>query len=385
MDPIERTRTPDVSRHIAAPVRPAFGDLAGRLGEEIAAPLSAALERVMTLSAAGGLHQGTLGALREDIERVRRVGIMVQQLGRFAAGHVRQIPEPLDLTQMLRDALRQRARESEARGIEIRQLLAPAGAIADASLVFSLLQALLDWCFECSRSRIDFRIETRPWPVQARLLASFAWRDEDRVDSTMRASFEAGDDKDTGPLDSMAWQLLMQIADTLGLQLERELSPWMATVQLEFPPADNDLAPRLDDTQGDDAGDAPERPLHSRPPAGSHVLVVASRRELRNLARESLRRLGLMLDFADSTDAAREFCSHAMPHAVVYEAALGGMEALRKRLLAELPSLVFIRLAEEGHSFEVSRNGNVEIATVGRDAIVTSLPAALSYELGRVV
>ena len=61
------------------------------------------------------------------IELARRIGMMGQQVSRFASGRVRLTQERLDLTGMLRAAMQQRSREIEARGIEVRQQLRPAG------------------------------------------------------------------------------------------------------------------------------------------------------------------------------------------------------------------------------------------------------------------
>lgn len=361
-------------------------ELAGRLGQEIAGPLSSALERLLALAGTGTIDRVELNALREDIERARRVGIMGQQFGRFAAGQVRQVPERLDLALTLRDALRQRERETGARGIEIRQQLQPVHISADAPLVFSLLQTLLDWAFEHSRSRVDFRIDLQSWPVQAQLSCVFAHRGVDEIDTTARAEFEQVHEQQQhgpGPLDTVSWALLQQIATTLGLQVERDTSAWQVTVGIVFPAAltNGELTLAEIDAEADD--DEDDTAPHSRPPVGSHVLVVAGRRELRNAVRESLRRFAVMIDFAASIDEAHEFCRHGLPHAIVYDAALAGAEPLRRSLQLDMPTLAFIRLSDESDSLEVSRSGGRETTTVGRDAIMRSLPAALTYELAR--
>jgi hypothetical protein len=43
-------------------------------------------------------------------------------------------------------------------------------------------------------------------------------------------------------------------------------------------------------------------------------------------------------------------------------------------MLAEVPNIAFIRLADQGKAFEVLNVGGRQFASVGRDAIIESLP-----------
>jgi DNA-binding NtrC family response regulator len=119
--------------------------------------------------------------------------------------------------------------------------------------------------------------------------------------------------------------------------------------------------------------------------AGSHVLVVAARRETRNAVRETLRPMGLMIDYVASVEEARQFCESGMPHAIVYEAALAGenFQRLRRDWSAEVRTLAFIEIGEQGHALEVSDMGGNRTSRVGRDALATALPSALLFELVR--
>ena len=349
---------------------PAPADLVAQLGSEVAATLSSALERVNTLATTGRIDHTSLRALREEIEFARRAGMMGQQLSRLASGTVQLNSEPMDISAMLREALRQRGREIEARGIELRQQLEAAEVLADTTLTFSLLQAVLDWAFEHACGRIDLTVDHQAWPPHARLLCAFALQAPDEVDSRT-------------PVvpDTLSWRLLEQTASTLGLPVVRHEAAGRTTLIVEFP---RTVAARL-------RGDAVELDAQAaletgnKPLVGSHVLVVAARREIRSLVREALRPHGLMIDFVTSLEEAREFCRGGLPHAVVHEAALGGdaFGRLRQELLAEVPTLAFVQITEDNRGFEVRPIGGRQSASVGRAAIVTSLPAALMFELAR--
>ena len=144
-------------------------------------------------------------------------------------------------------------------------------------------------------------------------------------------------------------------------------------------------AERLPDFADTESEDPLAQAHNSQPLAGRHVVVLAARREVRNVVREALRAMGLMLDFVGSVEEAQALCADGLPHAMVYEASLGGdrFERLRGDMLAEVPGLAFIQIAEQGKAFEVLNLGGRQFASVGRDAIIESLPAALLFELSR--
>lgn len=363
----------DTAARLAAAEAAAPTDLVAQVGSEVASAMTKALERLNALATTGRISRSGVRALREDIELARRVGMMAQQASRFASGRVTQSSEPLDLTAMLREALLQRGREIEAREITVRPRLRAAGVIGDATLTYSLLQSLLDWAFELARSPVDIEIGHGSWPAHARLECRFDHRSEDD------SGFGAG----AAPvLDTMAWRLLRLTADALALRCTRHDDGWRVGVAIEFPRtlADASVAlPALDLGPGG----APMG--NTRPLLGSHLLVVAARREVRKLVREALRAHGAMLDFVTSVEEARVFCRGGMPHAVVVESALAGaaFERLRAELLTEVPMLAFVQITEDGKGFEVRHQGGRESVCVARAAIAESLPSALVFELAR--
>lgn len=354
-------------------------DLVAQLGSEVAGTLSAALERVNALATTGRIDGLSLRALRDEIELARRIGIMGQQVSRYASGRVRISSETLDIGALLEETLHQRGPEIEARGLEVRRQVQPAEVLADAALCVSLLQALLDWAFEHARSPIELTIDppvgqNHARPVSARVGCSFA--------------HTAGGDTlaiaPTAPprLDTMAWRLLAQTAATLGLLLTRSERAGRTTAMIEFPRSAGQPMEGVSAIELDGLGESAE---HQRSLVGNQVLVVAARREVRHLVRDALHATGMLVDFVTSVDEAREFCRGGLPHAVVHEAVLGGrpFEHLRTELLRAAPALAFVQISEENHAFEVHRAAGREHVSVGRAFIAESLPAALVYELAR--
>ncbi len=355
----------------------AFRELVAQIGREVATPLASALERVTAFAASGRIDRSSLRALRAEIESARRIGLSAQQIGRFASGRVRQQQQRLNLSQTLRDALTQRGRETASRGIDLRQDLKPAEVIIDAAMLSALLQALLDWSFEHARSHIEFHIDLKTWPVHARLACRFAYIPADELAPPGSAPAASAP-----TLDTIAWQLLRRLAKALGLLLQREESGGNTRLTLEFPRTVDAGQVTLSSLAFDDGASAGPS---SQPMVGRHVLVIASRRETRNSVRETLRPMGLMVDYVGTVDEAREFCSGGLPHAIVYEAALAGDKfgKLRAEWAREVPALAFIEISEQGRDLEVSDIGGQRTSRIGRDVIASALPNALIFELAK--
>jgi len=349
--------------------------LVAEMGAEIAAPLTAALERITSLTSTGRIDKRGLRALREEVEAARQIGMIGQQLTRFASGRVRQSHERLQLADVLNGTLAHRARETQARGINLKPSLKPAEVIVDASLLFSLLNTTVDWALANAHSQIDFAIDVKTWPQHARLSCRFAHRPIDDLTDGADAVTPRG-------LDSLGWRLLEQTAWTMGLVVERKDEPHMTTLTLEFPRTASTEIEGVSTMEIND-GFAPS--ANSQPLAGSHVLVISARREMRVLIRDALRNMSLIVDFVNSVDEAAAFCREGLPHAVVIESIQSGarFEHFREEILGEVPDFVFIEIVEEGSAFEMSGLNGAQIARVGRAVIGSSLPAALMFELSK--
>ncbi len=383
MDMSEFGRTPLLSRSAAAPVladgptpeNERWHELVSQIGAEIAAPLTAALERINTLTSTGKIDRRGLRALRDEVEAARQAGMIGQQLTRFASGRVRQSPERMQLADVLNGVIAHRARETSARGITVKPSLKPAEVIADASLLFSVLNATVDWALANAQSQIDFSIEIKTWPPHARLTCHFAHRAIDDLADGPGATAPRG-------LDSLTWRLLEQTAWTMGLLVDRKDASHLTTMSIEFP---RTTSAEMDGVSALEINDGFSPSANSQPLAGSHVLVVASRRELRAQIRDSLRNMSLIIDYVNSIDEASNFCREGLPHAVIIESIQAGerFAQFREELNQEVPDFVFIEIIEEGATFEMSGFSGSSIAKVGRDVLSSSLPSALMFELSK--
>src|SRR5471030_2663697 len=351
-------------------------EIISQIGSEVGLPLSSALERVTVLATTGKIDRAGLRMLREEIERARRAGMIGQQLARFASGRIRQSPEQISVTQMLREVLLQRGREATARQIDISQALKPAEVVADATLLYALMQAVVDWSLDLAQKNLEFRIDIKAWPPYARLEARFSHASSDASDRLTPVGTPLPS------LDSMSWRLVQQISWTLGLMMDRSVSDAETTLTIEFPRTIHDEIEGVSVVEIDQGFGVSD---NSKPLAGSHVLVVAGGREMRSLIKESIRHMGLLVDFVNTVEEAEEFCRDALPHAIIYESVLANdrFQKLRVGIASEMPTFVFIEVAPEGSALQLSANGRDSGARIGRDAIMQSLPSALIFELSR--
>ncbi len=350
-------------------------DLLGQVGRELAEPLTSVLDRVITLTTTGRIDRHGLRALREDVERARHAGMLCQQMSRLASGRIRQTHERVHLTHTVQSVLAHRARELQARGLVISQSMLPVEVLVDASMLFALLNHLADWWLEAAHGQLDLRIDMRnTWPVQARLSCSFAAHAPDVP--------PPGEDVMLTRASTLRWHLLEQTARSMGLVCTRQVRGHLMSVELEFPATVTSI---IGDTLSTDDSQGFEDSINSRPLTGSHVLVVAGRKDLRQQVRESLKDMGLVLDVCHSVKDAVAFCKGGLPHAIVFESALRSplLDRLIAHIRAEVPEFVFVELLPEGRTFDISSLQASGMARVGGEGLAHALPSALVYELSR--
>jgi hypothetical protein len=351
-----------------------WAGLVAQLGVEIAGPLTAAIEQIDAALANGKIDRRGLRAVRDEIERARQIGMMGQQLTRFATGEVQQADEVVALDELLTSVLEQAARKTPARGIVFEPSLQAVRVRADAPLLFGLLATLVDWALAVAHERIAFAIDVTPWPRHARIACRFAHAPGNANDAWQPAS------------DSLAWHLLEQTAATMGLVIERRLVVGTTTLTLEFPHTVDDESDGIEATDSASPAVSAGAPTSSNAAAtlaGRHILVVASRREMRVLIRDTLRGMNLLLDIVGSVDEAAAFCRESMPDAVVIESIQIGarFNAFRAELAGGARRPAFIEIVEQGSVFELAGVTGAGTTRVGRDAVPSSLRSALLSEL----
>lgn len=360
-----------------------WGDIVQQLGAEIAGPLSAALERINQLMNTGQIDRQGLRNLRDAVQQAREAGMLGQQLARLASGRLQPARERLHLTQVLRGVLAQRNAETQSRGIQVRQLLQPIEIMADGSLLFALLNAMLDWALANTHSSLELRLDLTPWPAKARLMCRFAHRSLDLADQPAASAPQPE------RLNSLGWRLVEQTALTMGVLPLREDEAGITVLTLEFPHTVGDepgvqaheLAPdRLAREEGHPS-------LNSKPLAGCHLLIVSPRRELRQQIQDAVRHMGLIIDSVNDMDEAIRFCEEGLPHGIAFEQGLRGasFEHLRADVMREVPSFSFIEVLDEEQQTQLSTATSERMARISRARLADAMPSVLLFELSKAL
>ncbi|MFG6467771.1 hypothetical protein [Roseateles sp. BYS87W] len=359
-----------------------WADIVQQLGAEIAGPLSTALEQIQTLASTGQIDRRGLRLLRRSVDDARTAGMLGQQLARLASGRLRLNRERQHLTQMLRSVLAQRSRETQSRGVQVRQSLQPVEIWADGSLLFALLNALMDWALSLTHSSVDLRLDLTPWPVKARLSCRFAHRALELMDDAAHGTADAGEPE----LDSLAWRLLEQTAITLGVLPLREQEAGITLLTLEFNQLVSEEAPQEpDSTHARLEAEAERLSGNSRPLAGCQLLIVCGNRELRAEAQAAVRHMGMLVDCVSDVAEAEQFCREGLPHALLFDAALSGdaMLHLVAGIQHEVPEFTFVEMFDGEHRTQLSTATHDGMARISRRHLPDALPSLLMFELGR--
>ena len=223
--------------------------------------------------------------------------------------------------------------------------------MADATLLYALLQAVVDWSLDLAQSKLEFKLDIKAWPPYAAPAVRFAHASSDASDRLTPVGTPLPS------LDSMAWRLVQQISWTLGLVLDRTVADGETTLTIEFPRTVHDEIEGVSVVEIDQGFGVSD---NSKPLAGSHVLVVAGSRDMRSLIKESIRHMGLLVDFVNSVDEAEEFCRDALPHAIIYESVLANdrFQKLRNGISRRCPRSCSSRSRRKAARCSCPRNSN---------------------------
>jgi hypothetical protein len=386
---LNSTHAPDKSqpgdpRSVDAAPADAGWQLASQIGVEVACALTPALDSARQMQASGRIDRAGLHTLVKQIEQARQASMLGQQIARLADGRIQQHPEAVNLSHALRDVLAQHQDDLRTRGIAVKQAIKPADVVVDATLLSALLDTMLDWSLRHACTAVDLRLDTKAWPTHARLVCRYGHTPQDRVQTVAPAARGAATPSRVIELDCLSWQLMAQLVRTMALHIDRADTESNTALTLEFPHTVNDSLEGAAAIECD-SGAAPID--DSRPLAGAQVLVIAARREVLNQIRQTLLPMGVGFDSVSSVDAARAFCRQGLPQAIVYESAMhdSAFDRLRNDIKLQSAELAWIEIVEQGEAFEISSFGGMSMARVGRNAIGSSLPSALMFELAKDV
>ena len=363
-----------------ASAAPSLRDVVARMGAEVAAPLTAALERVVTLASSGRIDRYGLQALRNEIDGARRVGLRGQQIARLAAGELRQALERLDLPTCLRNVLNGQAVHTNGLAIACPPPPARAEVLADASLLHAVLDAAAEWSASLARANVEWRIDVQPWPVRARVTCRFAHLPADHSLPPPAVAHDQVARHHEPRLDTLDWLLLTYAAHITGVALSRQDSSSHTQLTLEFL---NTVNGTLEGAAAVDLVAATDGGPQSL--AGCQVLVLAARRHTRQLLRDVSRGQDLQIDYVSSVDAATQSCQDGLPQLLIHEQDFEGpaLSALLADLARHGASVGRIVILPTGQDCEIAGAHAGQASQLGFDAVRHMLLPLMVLAVGR--
>ena len=126
-------------------------NLVAALSEQAVESSNLLLRALNYLVGAGRLRRSEAKALSDAMHQLRATSLRAQQITRLAGGRIRQARERVDLADLVRHVLHDRASEIEAGGVTISSELQGVDVLLDPPVAISLINAVLDWAMSFSK------------------------------------------------------------------------------------------------------------------------------------------------------------------------------------------------------------------------------------------
>lgn len=356
--------------------------LAGILGRELAEPLLAMQSVLQAVERSKLLTGDDVRRLNDGINSARTLSIQSQQIARMAGGELRQSHEKLKLDAMVLSCMQERSSEFRKQGVEVFQRLRPVEVIVDAGLLYSLLEAALDWAVEQGR-KLTVTLEIKNWPVHGLLIfkASHVIADKSSDETNDRRKDVAGDKPSD---DTVNWYLVNEISHAMGLSVTRIKSQQDTSLLIEFSRTVNRLegltAIEIDTGLESQYGE-------SRPIAGAHILLITDDARLQMEVRAICKRSRLVLDCVTNADLAARFCRLESPALIVIDQNM--WDPVFNELHAELrktdPVFPFIEIAAAANILEIAGWTSESMSRLSKDALKTHLVDFITMDLAKVM
>lgn len=343
------------------------------IGAMLSDPLRAAQSLLDQLMHGGTVTPAHISQVHGALAVVRSVSMQSQQIARLGGGRLRQSHEKLKLDDLLRNAILERKALFCQHGVALQQSLKPVEVIVDAGLLVCLVNAALEWALGMG-SKLVITLEMMNWPEHGLLNIRAKRGVAPRLESTLHTSDEG---------NTLAWYLLTETADVMGVSVNRDVSEFESTLTLEFPRTVKRLegltAVEVDTGQGHYNGD-------TKPLAGHRLLVITNDTLLRHEIQNAARIMGLVVDFVLDSRHGVRFCEFDIPHMIIIDERV--RDAVFDVLSVELrkidPNYPFIEIANESNVLEMAGWMSDSMTRISRDGLRNQLAPILAMELAKV-
>ncbi len=354
-------RTGDAGPNLSWP------DVVRQLGQEVAMSLNAASEQLERLNQLEPSLVRSLVPVTESVERARQAGMAAQHVLRLCEDPPPQQRELLNLADVVRAVLTARADWLQRRQISVRQGLAQTRVYADASMLYMLVDELVQWAGQMAAD-VTITVDRSGRTGRPRLRVA-AWCDPAQVPEPVWRSIR--------------WTLWHQLAYTVGAQSQLDTRQDHVRVTLSLTPVSEDqLASAIETSVGPSSVSAVIQ--------GCRVLVVSGQAQRRAQCLQALAGYGLIMDAVEDMRQAERLATQHLPDAVIYDGSVNpaAIERLREELQqrAGTPT-AFVEIHDQAGApeFHASTIGAVSTGHVAANSLNQSLGPALVFELCKVM
>lgn len=351
--------------------------LVAALSEQAVESSNLLLRALNYLVGAGRLRRSEAKALSDAMHQLRSTSLRAQQITRLAGGRIRQARERVDLSELVRHVLQDRAAEVEAAGVTITSELQGVDVLLDPPVAISLVNALLDWALSFSKqihltlvpsdfpgpAQLQVRVTTPP-PAHAAHPGGVGW--------TVRSRGRRLN-------DGLHWMLLRQIAASSGLDVVRTRENGVAVLTIDFPKT-------FLSADGLACLDLTESATETTPLRETWVLVIARDERLRAEAIDALRKMGIEAQAVADTAQAQASMRETRPNVLVtaYDVPHEDVARFRQDVLGGEERCPLVEITRELPSFHLNGFDRFETPKVGRDQLTAELPPTVLFELVKV-
>ncbi len=310
------------------------------------------------------------------VDGLRHKAMALQQISRLAQNQVRQSHEKLSLQEVTQGLLTERQAEYTARGVLVNTRYKSVDIIVDPGLLVSLIASALDWVTEFG-TVVRLATSMKNWPQhgQLSLIASQGVRLQSDIDNKSVVN------------QSIAWHLLQQTAQSMGVGLEMNETVNERSLMIEFPRTVVALEGMT--IMEMDAGSASDSfgSVNSNFIAGHQVLLISADYSFYRQVRDICKGLSLVCEQAPNVETAERMCEQRVPHLIMCDEALADerYDALLEDLERHSPGFPTIMVGEGDHGFELSGWSSSNRSRISRNQVVEQLPSALTIELSRSI
>ena len=356
--------------------RPAESDyvLSGVIGRQLSVPLANMQKALEEINNTQHLSLTNMMVLRSGVELANGLAMQSQQIARLAGGRLRQSHEKLKLDVLLSTALQERAEKFRSLGVEIFQRIHPVEVIVDAGLLYSLIEAALDWACGLGR-KLTVTLEIKNWPEHGLLILKTS-----HVVGNLHADDEASHPSE----DSVGWYLIHAISVAMGLSINRIASNTDTSLVIEF----TRTVKRLSGLTAVEMQTSPESMYgDSRAMAGSRLLVITDDARLQAEIRSICRGTGLVVDCVLNAEQGIRFCELQLPHLVIIDQFMRGymFDQLYEDLRKTDPNFPFIEIASAANTLEMAGWTSDTMSRLSRDVMGRHLAESIVMELSKLM